>query len=130
MPRRRPQYFNKHERSPVHIAAVVLNPQLKCKVTQESKEAVKRKAEKTLSRLWKNEYRSNTGFLQRVTPTPTNKVHPTGAKRLAEAAAIATSFKSDSDIIPHPEPIAMSRGSNGNVGRDEDVADHIIRMRS
>lgn len=64
-----PKYFNKHERSPAHIAAVVLNPQLKCKVTQESKEVVKRKAEKTLSRLWKNEYRSNTGFLQRVTPT-------------------------------------------------------------
>lgn len=50
------QYFNKHERSPAHIAAVVLNPPLKWKVIMEWKEEVKRYGEKTLSRLWKIEY--------------------------------------------------------------------------
>lgn len=50
------KYFNKHERSPAHIAAVVLNPPLKWKVIREWKEEVKRNGEKTLSRLWKNEY--------------------------------------------------------------------------
>lgn len=62
------KYFNKHERSPAYIAAVVLNPRLKWTVSREWNEEDKKNAEKALFRLWKIEYRSNTGLPQRLTP--------------------------------------------------------------
>lgn len=63
------KYFNKHERSPAYVAAVVLNLRLKWTIFKKWEEDDRKNAEHALTHLWRSEYRSNTGLPQRVTPT-------------------------------------------------------------
>ena len=63
------KYFNKHERASASIAAVILNPKLKWTVFRLWAEKDKKAAKNRLFALWRNQYRSNTGTVERPTPT-------------------------------------------------------------
>lgn len=89
------KYFNKHERSPAYVAAVVLNPRLKWTVFQHWKEDDRKNAQHALSSLWKNQYRSNTGLPQHTTPPPATSTNNSCLQWLAKRAAIDNNHESD-----------------------------------
>lgn len=88
------KYFNKAERSPAYIAAVVLNPQLKWTVFMNWKEEDQKSAEEALSCLWEDEYRSNTGLPQRIT-TPIHHSGNTYFQWLAECKTTDDDYEMD-----------------------------------
>lgn len=56
------KYFNKAERNPAYIAAVVLNPKIRWALFNQWSEKDRRRAREALFDLWRTEYRSNTGL--------------------------------------------------------------------
>ena len=65
------KYFNKAERHPAYIAAVVLNPRVKWIIFSKWDIVDRLQAKEALFELWKTDYRSNTGL-----PEPISTLQP------------------------------------------------------
>lgn len=64
------KYWNMHQKSGVYIAAIVLDPGIKLLYFEDWDKKWKEDAVKALKKLWKEEYRSNTGQAEYVLPPP------------------------------------------------------------
>ena len=62
-------YYNKKDRTPAYIAAVVLNPEYKWEVFDQWEARDRKVGEKALITLWQEEYRGIAGLTRRQTPT-------------------------------------------------------------